>query len=176
MPVLPVLGKIGQPVALFVDFRSPHSRAAFYMLRRLVQSKETPIRLTLAVIPHGAAPGASPSGAAILAATGMGKGLELAEALFNVDQPDTWPGITAALKKCKLDVTTLQKAAASAETQAALQVVWRARQHLDMHDEPVIYIGERLYQGPLDESRLERGVRFVQEAPSPPAATAPGQP
>ncbi len=176
LPVLPTLGKSGQPVALFVDFRSPHSRAAFFMLRRLVQSKDVPIRLTLAVIPHGAEPGKSASGEAILAATRLGKGLELAEALFNLDKPNEWPTMAAAVKKTKLDLPTLQKSAAAPEVQDALRAVWRARQRLDMRDEPVIYIGDRLYQGPLDESRLERAVRFVRDDPSPPSAPADCQP
>ena len=176
LPVLPTLGQSGQAVALFVDFRSPHSRAAFYMLRRLVTSAELPIRLTLAAIPHGAEPGDAPAAAAILAATRLGKGMQLAEALFNSDKPDTWPAIYAAAKKAKLDPPALQKAVAAPETQDALHTVWRARQRLDMRDEPVIYVGDRLYQGPLDESRLERAVRSVRLELSPPTAPAPGQP
>ncbi len=174
--VAPANGKTGQPVALFVDFRSPHSRAAFYMLRRLVTSKDLAIRLTLAVIPHGAEPGLTPSGAAILAATQLGKGLELAEALFNADKPDDWPTILAAAKKCKLDPATLKKTVALDPTQTALRQVWQARQELDMRDEPAIFIGNRPYQGPLDEARLERAVRYVRDQSSPPSAPAGSQP
>ncbi len=176
LPVLPTLSKSGLPVHLFVDFRSPHSRAAFYMLRRLVRSTDLPIALTLAVIPRGAEPGMTPSGAAILAAARLGRGLELAEALFNVDKPDDAATLNAVLKKCKLDPATLQKAMASADTQDALHSVWHARQQVDMQDEPVIFVGARPYQGPLDEARLERAVRFVRDNPSQPSAPADCQP
>jgi protein-disulfide isomerase len=176
LPSLPALGQAGVVVHLFVDFRSPHSRAAFYMLRRLVSSPDLPIRLMLAVIPRGSESIATPSAAGILAATRLGRGMEMAEVLFNADKPDDPQGMKVIAKKSKLDVTLLQKGAASAETQDALQSVWRARRHLDMRDEPVIYVGGRLYQGPLDESRLERAVRFVRDAPSPPSAAADCQP
>lgn len=159
---LPALTQIGPPVVLFVDFRSPHSRAAFYMLRRLALSAEQPIRLSVASIASGAEPGVTPSGAALIAAARLGKGLEMAEALFSVQKPDDWTSIYTLLKKMKLDQTTLQKAVEAPETRETLRSVWKARQRLDMQDEPVIYLGNRLYQGPLDEARLERAVQFVR--------------
>ena len=174
LPGLTALGTAGPQVQLFVDFRSPHSRAGFYMLRRLVASADTPIRLTLASIASVAEPGVSASGAAIVAAARLGRGMEMAEWLFSAAKPDDWSTIFAPLRKWGLDQATFQRAVEAAETRATLRAVWSAKQRRDMGDEPVIYLGDRLYQGPLDEARLERAVRFVRDEPSAqPPSTCP---
>ena len=163
-----VLGQTGQPVHLFVDFRSPHSRAAFYMLRRLVTSATHPVRLTIASLASGSEPGVTVSGLSIVAAARLGKGMEMAEALFSVSKPDDWATVYGALKKLRVDTTTFQKTVEAPETRAAIRRIREAKLRLDMADEPVIYIGDRLYQGPLDEARLERAVQHVQETAVPP--------
>lgn len=165
------LGNVGQPVYLFVDFASPHSRAAFYMLRRLVSSTARPIQLTIApILPQGP-DGVTVSGLSIVAAAQLGRTNELAEALFDAPKPNEWSTVYAILKKLRVDPVAFRKAVDSPQSRLPLRRVREAKLRLAMRDEPVIYIGERLYQGPLDEARLERAVQYVQEAPANPLRT-----
>ncbi len=169
--LLPEFGTSGPPVHLFVDFASPHSRAAFYMVRRLASGSEPAIRLRMVSIASGAEPAVTASGAAFVTAAQMGKGLEFAEHLFAARSPNDWPTVFAIVKKLKLPLATFQKQVDAQATRAVADVAARLLKRLDIADEPVLYIGDRLYAGPLDEGRIERAIRFVQgTAPAGPAA------
>jgi len=171
--LLPEFGTGGPPVHLFVDFASPHSRAAFYMVRRLVSGTSPGIRLRMVSIASAAEPGVTASGAAFVVATKMGKGMEFAEQLFTARDPNHWPTVFAIVKKLRLPLATFQKQVDAEATRAVAAVAARLLRHLDIADEPALYIGERLYVGPLDEARIERAVRFVQGAAQPAAVNAP---
>ncbi len=162
MTDLPHFGSAGTPVHLFVDFASPHSRAAFFMLKRLVGRGDTPIVLTLASIASAAEPCVTPAGAAFYVADKMGKGLEFADGLFNARNPNDWPTIFALTKKLHLSQPQLQKGLETEPIRQIARMTAKLKTQLDMGEEPVLYIGDQLYQGPLDESRIERAVRFVQ--------------
>lgn len=167
---LPRFGEVGVEVALFVDFASPHSRAAYYMLRRLVNSPDAPIRLHMASLTSTTAPCVSAAGASFATAARFGKGLELAEQLFGMRNPNDWQGIFAKAKALGLKPADFQRAIDAEATRAVSRATAALRDRLDFGDEPVIYIGGRLYTGPLDEARLERAVRFLRDARSSAAA------
>lgn len=161
MTGLPHFGSAGTPVHLFVDFASPHSRAAFFMLKHLIGRGDTPIVLTLASIASASEPCVTPAGAAFYVADKMGKGLDFADGLFNARNPNDWPTIFALTKKLHLSQPQLQKNIESEPIRQMARMTAKLKAQLDMGEEPVLYIGDQLYQGPLDESRIERAVRFV---------------
>ena len=160
--LLPDMGMAGVPVHLFVDFASPHSRAAFYMVRRLVDSADLPIRLRMVSIASSAEPCVTPSGAGFIVAHKMGKGMAFAERLFDARDPNTWQTIFGIAKRLRLRVGDFQVGVDAASTRTVAVATARIKTRLDMTDEPVLYIGGRLYTGPLDEGRIERAIRFVQ--------------
>jgi len=168
---LPELGSVGVPVHLFVDFASPHSRAAFFMVRRLVTSTEMPIRLRMSSIASSSEPCVTPSGAAFVVAHRMGKGMAMAELLFEARSPNQWQAIFGFVKKLRLKLGDFQKTVDHESTREVARTTARVKSRLDMADEPVLYIGDRLYVGPLDEARIERAIRLLQHSlPSVPAA------
>ncbi len=160
--LLPVIGTAGQDVYLFVDFASPHSRAAFYMLRRHINSRDLPIRLHLASIASATEPCVTPSGAAFVVAAALGKAYEFAEKLFDLGKPNDWSALYTEIKKLKLPLAVFQKQIEAEETRAVARATASLKARLDMADEPVLYIGNRLYTGPLDEARIEKAIRFVR--------------
>jgi hypothetical protein len=167
--LLPILGPErpgAQDVFLFVDFASPHSRAAFYMLRRLIGSRDLPVRLHMGSIASATEPCVTPSGAAFVVATTLGKGQEWAERLFDLNKPNDWPTLFAEAKKSKLPLPTFQKLVDAEATRAVARAIASLKTRLDMAEEPVLYIGDRLYAGPLDEARIEQAIRFVHAPPS----------
>lgn len=175
--LLPVLGPAlpgAQDVYLFVDFASPHSRAAFYMLRRHLGAPthptlqgEVPIRLHISSIASSTEPCVTPSGASFVVAASLGKGQEWAERLFDLGKPNDWPTLYAEARKFKLQVPAFQKLVDGEPTRAVARATAALKTRLDMAEEPVLYIGDRLYTGPLDEARIEQAIRFVRTPTSP---------
>jgi hypothetical protein len=91
----------------------------------------------------------------------MGKGLPFAERLFDARSPNDWPTVFAIAKKLRLPFAAFQKDVDGPAARAVADGVCRVVQRLDLAEEPVIYLGDRLYAGPLDEARIERALRFV---------------
>jgi protein-disulfide isomerase len=158
---LPAFGAGPVTVTLLVDFASAHSRAAFAMLRRYVDHAELPVRVQMASLASTTEPCWSAAGAAFAAAARMGKGLPFAERLFDARSPNDWPTVFAIAKKLRLPFAAFQRDVDGPTARAVADSVCRVVQRLDLAEDPVIYLGDRLYAGPLDEARIERALRFV---------------
>jgi hypothetical protein len=175
---LPAFGT-GVPVYLFVDFTGPGSREAFRLLRPLVDSPDLPIRLHMASCISHAEPGVTASGATFAVAARLGKGLEMAERLFASSHPNDWSVIRRLVRKLRLPKRAFQNGIDAPSTGAVARLAADLSVRLDMADDPVIYVGDRLYTGPLDLERLTQAVRQVRDATPPtdggPTA-APGAP
>ncbi len=160
---LPLLGSLGPEVTLLLDFASPHSRAVWYMLRRSIDAPMAPIRLRLASLASMAEPCVSAAGAAFVAGAALGKGRAVADWLFEAKSPNDWTAIYAEVKRNKLQVPVFQKQVDAPATRAVSLAVCALRKRLQPGDEPVIFVGNRLYTGPLDEARIQQAVRFVDQ-------------
>ncbi|MSP93040.1 MAG: hypothetical protein EXR79_14770 [Myxococcales bacterium] len=174
LPQLPVYGAAGPTVTLFVDFASPHSRAAWGMVRRLLGDADAPIRLRVASIASTTGPCISAAGAAFVTAHAMGKGLAYADRLFEVRAPDEWPTLFGLARKLKLPLAAFQQQVDGPAARATARAACDAAARHDLANEPVLFVADRFYSGPLDEARIERAIRFaVRTGRATPAAGAP---
>jgi hypothetical protein len=178
LSALPAFGT-GVSVYLFMDFTGPGSREAFRILRPMVDSPDLSIRLHMASYVSHAEPGMTASGATFAVAARLGKGLEMAERLFASSRPNDWSVIRRLVRKLRLPKRAFQRGIDASSTGAVARLAADLSVRLDMADDPVIYVGDRLYTGPLDPERLVRAVRQVRDVSSPtdggPTA-APGAP
>lgn len=154
-------GRPSVPVLLFVDFTRPGSRAAFHALRMMRTDERHPVRLFIASIASSAEPGVTPAAAALLTAARRGKGLAAANALFALGDPYDWRQLRRAFRKLGISPRQLSDGAADERVKAAMAAAADAARRLDMRDEPILYIGDRRYVGPVDENRIRRAVVAV---------------
>lgn len=153
---LPEVGQRGPTVHLLVDFASQASRAAWFMVRRLVQPGATAIKLQLGALPRNGT--ASPSGKAFAVAAALGKQLAAADALFAAAKPDDAVFLAKMPATCQLTAAQWSASAQSPQVVATTAAIAALRQRVDLGDEPVIAIDGRMYVGPLDEARLQRAI------------------
>ncbi|MSQ81311.1 MAG: hypothetical protein EXR77_00080 [Myxococcales bacterium] len=153
---LPSVGVRGPQVVLLVDFSSSASRAAWFMLRRLVVPGGSAIRLHVASLSRGKAPLAHD--AAFLAAAFAGKAEAAAETLFAATKPSDHAMLTKVAAQAGLDRAGWDQALRDPRIGAAQRAVKQLDRDNILGDEPVIIIDGRVYCGPLDESRLLRAL------------------
>jgi hypothetical protein len=152
LTALPALGNGTAQVVLLVDPQSFASRAAWVMLQRLVQ--HVPMRLRAAMLPHTPARIVS----AFTAAIALGKWPAALDRLLAARDV----AATAEALAVKLGVPPAAWRAATAGPKTWLDAVTALQGHTDWGEEPILFIGARLYVGPLDEARIERAIRWVQ--------------
>ena len=147
-------------VYLFVDFRSLASRAAFHILRGLREHPKHPIRLHMASMASSAEPAVTASGAVFVAANRLGRGLMAAKRLFGLTDPNDWRYLRKMWRSLGLSKKVLQAHVTHAGTKACSDTMERLVKVFEMDRDPVIYIANRRYIGPIDESRLLRTIAF----------------
>jgi protein-disulfide isomerase len=166
----PALAQGGPEVTALLDLSSMHSRAAWYMLRRTVEGKPLPTTLRVAVLAPAKGSCRSKAGDAVLAATKLGIGRGMVDALL--DSPKPADVVVHEKIAQRLGIASARWKAALAD-QAALDAAalpaCKLRKALAHAEEPVILIGGRPYTGALDEARLERAARHVARQPRTPA-------
>lgn len=154
-------GRPALPVHLFVDFQSLASRAAFHGLRHLCRHDRHPIALRMVSITSAAKPGVSPSGATFVVAASRGSGLEIAQKLFSMRDPNAWGGLKRLAKRMGISLKQLQSQVDGPAATAAAATAMRLKAELEMDDDPVLYIDGRRYLGPIDEQRIIAAVAFA---------------
>ncbi len=150
-------------VLLFVDFTRPASRAAFHALRLLREDAQTPVLLRIASLGSSAEPGVTPAAAALLVASFRGKALAAATELFRLNDPYDWRQLRHAWRKLGISAKKLGEAVGEERVKKAMADAAAAITRLDLHDEPVIYVGRRRYVGPIDENRIRQAVATVAQ-------------
>ncbi len=170
---LPKVGSAGPEVLLLVDFASPASRAAWYMLKRWTAPTAAAGIVRVAALP-GRGQRDSAGTEVLLTAATLGKTLPAVQALFDLPVPGKLQGQALHLWTAKTlgIAATAWQQAQRRTAPAAVQALLRGlHQRTDLGDEPVIFLAGRLYTGPLDEARLERALRFAaRQASAQPTA------
>ncbi len=164
---------------LFVDFTQAASRAAFHALRLLRTHAHHPVRLRLMSIASSAEPGVSPPSATLHVCAQRGKALDCALGLFGAPDANDWIMLRKIVRRFGITPTQLGEGVAKPAVRAAMAAAAAVATRLDMVDDPVIYLGNRRYLGPIDENRIIRAVAAAHRATfggvATPAAAPPEQ-
>lgn len=175
LSALPQVGSGGPEVLLLVDFASPASRAAWFMLKRWTEPRAAAGMLRVAALPGRGTLGNAVT-EVLLTAAALGKTPQAVQALFDrapaIQRPDQSPHAWMA-KTLGIAPAAWQQAQKGTAPQAALDLVRGLHQRTELGEEPVIFLAGRLYTGPLDEARLEMALRFAaRQASAQPAVGA----
>ncbi len=161
---------------LFVDFAQPASRAAFHALRLLRAHAQHPVRLRLMSIASSAEPGVSPPSATLHICAQRGKALDCALGMFAAPDAYDWIVLRKIVRRFGITPTQLGEGVAKPAVRDAMAAAAAVATRLDMVDDPVIYLGNRRYLGPIDENRIVRAVAAAHRATFGGAAIAPAPP